>query len=59
MAEIYQIISIIATAVEDQSATTSEIASNIAQVADSVQDANQRVQDSSKASKIIADDISN
>lgn len=55
--DIHQIISTIATAVEEQSATTSEIAVNIAQVANGVQDANKNVNESSNASQSVAEDI--
>jgi methyl-accepting chemotaxis protein len=55
---VNEIVSTIATAVEEQSVTTREIAGNVAQVSQGIQDVNENVAQSSSVSGDIAKDIS-
>jgi methyl-accepting chemotaxis protein len=55
---VNDIVSTIATAVEEQSVTTSEIAENVAQASQGIQEVNQNVAQSSAVSSEIARDIS-
>ena len=55
--QVTEIVSTIATAIEEQSTVTKDIAGNIAQASTGVQDANQRVGQSASVSQNIASDI--
>ncbi|MCP4115343.1 MAG: HAMP domain-containing protein [Desulfobacteraceae bacterium] len=55
--DINEIVSVIATAVEEQSATTREIASSISQVSQGIQEVNENVVQSSSVAGEIAQDI--
>jgi len=55
--EINEVVGTIATAVEEQSVTTKEIAGNIAQAAQGIQEVNQNVGQSSTVAEAIAHDI--
>ena len=55
--QVNDIVATIATAIEEQSTVTRDIASNIAQATGGVKDANQRVAESAKVSQEIARDI--
>lgn len=57
--EINSIVSTIATAVEEQSVTTREIAANVGQASQGIQDTNNEIAYSSSAAINIADEISN
>jgi methyl-accepting chemotaxis protein len=56
--EVNEIVSTIATAVEEQSVTTNEIAGNVAQAAQGIDEVNQNVAQSSTVSSEISRDIS-
>ena len=56
--EVNEIVSTIATAVEEQSVTTNEIAGNVAQAAQGIDEVNQNVAQSSTVSSEISGDIS-
>ncbi|MBW1892876.1 MAG: HAMP domain-containing protein [Deltaproteobacteria bacterium] len=56
--EVNEVVSIIASAVEEQSLTTNEIASNMSQAAVGIQEVNENVSQSSTVSDEIAKDIS-
>jgi methyl-accepting chemotaxis protein len=56
--DVNEIVSIIATAVEEQSVTTREIAENISQASQGIQEVNENVAQSSTVSAEIASDIS-
>jgi methyl-accepting chemotaxis protein len=56
--EVNEIVSTIASAVEEQSVTTKEIASNVAQASKGLEEVNQNVSQSSEVSEEIARDIS-
>ncbi|UCG14721.1 MAG: CZB domain-containing protein [Deltaproteobacteria bacterium] len=56
--EVNEIVSTIATAVEEQSVTTKEIAENVAQASQGIQDVNENVAQSSVAAERVARDIS-
>jgi methyl-accepting chemotaxis protein len=56
--DVNEIVSIIATAVEEQSVTTKEIAGNVAQASQGIQEVNENVSQSSSVSAEIANDIS-
>ncbi len=55
--DVNEIVSTIATAVEEQSATTKEIAGNVSQASDGIQEVSQNVAQSSTVSQEIAKDI--
>lgn len=55
---VNEIVGTIATAVEEQTATTSEIAGNIAQASEGIQEVNENVNQSSTAATMISEDIS-
>ncbi len=55
--DVNEIVSTIATAVEEQSVTTKEIAGNVAQASQGIQEVNQNVAQSSTVSAEIASDI--
>ncbi len=55
--DVNEIVSAIATAVEEQSVTTKEIAGNVAQASQGIQEVNENVAQSSSVSKDIASDI--
>ena len=57
--EINSIVSTIATAVEEQSVTTREIAANVGQASQGIQDTNNEIAYSSSAAINIADEINN
>ncbi|MBF0551103.1 MAG: methyl-accepting chemotaxis protein, partial [Deltaproteobacteria bacterium] len=57
--ELNEIVSAIAAAVEEQSVTTNEIANNVSQVAQGIQDVNDGLAGSSHVSEEIAKDIAN
>jgi methyl-accepting chemotaxis protein len=57
IADINEIVSTIATAVEEQSVSTKEIASNVNQAAQGIQDVNENVAQSSTVSASIAKDV--
>ncbi len=56
--DVNEIVSTIATAVEEQSVTTKEIASNVVQVSSGISDVNKNVAQSSTVAAQIANDIS-
>jgi methyl-accepting chemotaxis protein len=56
--DVNEIVTIIATAVEEQSVTTKEIAGNVAQASQGIQEVNENVAQSSSVSAEIASDIS-
>ncbi len=56
--EVNEVVSMIASAVEEQSSTTNEIASNMSQAAVGIQEVNENVSQSSAVSDEIAKDIS-
>jgi methyl-accepting chemotaxis protein len=55
--DVNEIVTIIATAVEEQSVTTKEIAENVAQASQGIQEVNENVSQSSSVSAEIATDI--
>jgi methyl-accepting chemotaxis protein len=55
--EVSEIVTTIATAIEEQAAVTKDISSNIVQASTGVADANQRVAENSHASRAISSDI--
>jgi methyl-accepting chemotaxis protein len=55
--DVNEIVTIIATAVEEQSVTTKEIAENVAQASQGIQEVNENVAQSSSVSSEIATDI--
>ncbi|PIE64719.1 MAG: chemotaxis protein [Desulfobacterales bacterium] len=55
--EVNNIVGVIATAVEEQSATTREIAGNVAQASQGLENMNRNIADSTLAACSIADDI--
>jgi methyl-accepting chemotaxis protein len=55
--DVNEIVSTIATAVEEQSVTTKEIAGNVAQASQGIQEVNENVAQSSKVAGEIANDI--
>jgi methyl-accepting chemotaxis protein len=56
--DVNEIVTVIATAVEEQSVTTKEIAGNVAQASQGIQEVNENVAQSSSVSAEIASDIS-
>lgn len=57
IANVNEIVNIIATAVEEQSATTREISNNIAQTSQGIRDVNEKVNNSSAVSDKISQDV--
>ncbi len=57
IAEITEIVNTIATAIEEQSSVTRDIARNVSEAASGVQDANQRVAEMTTVSQSVAKDI--